>query len=151
MAEGDSKYQSAIVEGKFETHTAEKLRAVVGSRLSAGLGGKTSLKPADADTSLKLHSNAAFASQRNRTLEATTTAIPAVYEVQPVPCGWRVGHTELGDPSKPSGCLDGRYFDRQVAGFPHTCEAEFREGQDRGTLTFTVTVRDGIHVERIAG
>ena len=68
-----------------------------------------------------------------------------------VPNGWRVGHLEYGDPNKISSCLDGRYFHRSVIGFPQTCEAEFKDGYNRGLLTFTVNVRDGLHVERTAG
>jgi hypothetical protein len=146
---GESKYESAILAGTYETCTSRKSLTTKTSGVSAGLGGKATLKPAEANASLGIHGGADFAGKQQFNIESTTTTKPDIYEVQAVPNGWRIGHSDYGDPNKLLGCLDGRYFDRPVPGIPQTCEAEFHEGQNRGELTFTVTVRDGIHVEQV--
>ena len=147
----DSKYESAITEGEFNTRTLEKARALNESRFAVGAGVTAVLKSKQATASLTARAAAKFARERHRMIEATTTMMPEIYEVRAVPSGWRIGDPEYGDPTKSSTLLDGRYFDRSVPGFPCTCEAEFLEGRQRGILTFAVTVRDGIHVERMDG
>jgi hypothetical protein len=147
----DSKYESAITEGEFNTRTSEKARALNESRLAVGAGGTVGLKSRQATASLTARAAATFVRESHRTIEATTTTMPEIYEVRAVPSGWRIGDPDYGDPTKPSSLLDGRYFDQDVSGFPHTCDAEFLQGRERGFLTFAVTVRDGIHVERIGG
>jgi hypothetical protein len=147
----ESKYRSAIVEGGFELHTSEKSSASATSQLGAGLDAKVTATHARADASLGAHAKAAFTRRGTRTIETTTRARPGIYEVEVVPNGWRVGDREYGDPNKLSHCLDGRYFHRPVGGFPQSCEAEFRKGSEHGVLTFTVSVRDGLHIERIGG
>jgi hypothetical protein len=148
---GESKYESAISDGKFEIRTSEKAHALAKSQHALGLDLKAVLQPTHAEGSLGAKAGASLSRQTTRTINTTTTARPDIYEVRAVPNGWRVGHLEYGDPNKISSCLDGRYFHRAVAGYPHTCEAEFKEGYDHGLLTFTVTVRDGLHVERTGG
>jgi hypothetical protein len=148
---GESKYESVISDGKFEIRTSEKAHAQAKSQHALGLDIKAVLKPTHAEGSLGAKAGASLSRQTTRTIDTTTTARPDIYEVRAVPNGWRVGHLEYGDPNKISSCLDGRYFHRPVAGYPHTCEAEFKDGYDRGLLTFTVTVRDGLHVERTGG
>jgi hypothetical protein len=148
---GDSKYESPIAEGKFEFRTFEKSHALTRSQRNLGLRAEAALKPAGAGAALGAHANAALSRQATRTIEATSAGQPDIYEVRAVPNGWRIGHPEFGDPNELSYCLDGRYFHRPIFGCPQTCEAEFREGRERGKLTFAVTVRDGLHVERIGG
>jgi hypothetical protein len=145
----DSKYQWAITEGEFETNLAAKSRAVAKSHLGARAGAQATLNSLSV-AKLAVHASAGFSGERDRTIETTTKAKPAIYEVMAVPNGWRIGDPEYGDPSKASQCLDGRYFEDHP-NFPQTCEAEFLEGNARGILTFTVTVRDGVHVQRIDG
>jgi hypothetical protein len=148
---GESKYENAISDGKFNVKTLKKAHTQAKSQHGLGVDLKTVLKPTHAEGSFDAKAGASLSRQTSRTIDTTTTAKPDIYEVRAVPNGWRVGHLEYGDPNKISGCLDGRYFHRAVAGYPYTCEAEFKEGHDRGLLTFTVTVRDGLHVERLSG
>jgi hypothetical protein len=146
-----TKYESAITEGEFTTRTLAKDRGLNESQLTVGVGGTAGVKPAQAVASLTARAGASFVRKQRRIVDATTTTTPEIYEVRAVPNGWRIGEPEYGDPTKPSSFLIGRYFDHDVSGCPHTCEAEFLEGRERGILTFVVTVRDGIHVERVGG
>ena len=148
----ESKYQSMILEGKFQTHMSETLHTASRRNFGAKLGGSAGLKHTGVDASLEVGGHAGFAKGHDRTFEVTKTKTPDVYEVRAVPNGWRVGDAGYGDPNQPSSCLDGRYFDRPVPGVSHTCQASFLDGRDRGALTFTVTVRrGGLDVQRIGG
>lgn len=147
----ESKYESAIVEGRFQAGISGKSRIESKTHLGGKIGAGAKIKQADAQASLDAHFIAMAAREQNHSVETTTRMIPEIFEVQAVPNGWRVGHPDWGDPSKPSQCLGGRYFDRAIAGHPHTCAAEFLLDHKRGTLTFTVSVRDGLHVARLDG
>ncbi len=146
-----SKYESTIVEGKFSTRASEKARTLKGSKLAAGVGSEAVLSLSKITASLDIRGNAKLASEKNISFEAATMATPEILEVRAVPNGWRTGHPDYGDPTKPSRCLEGRYFDRIVPEFPYSCEAEFLKGENRGELVFSVMVRDGIRVERADG
>jgi hypothetical protein len=147
----DSMYERAIVEGKFGTSARDTSTGVTNSTAGAELGGKVDVTPATAAGSIGAGISARFRREQKRTTEHTTTMIPDIYEVRAVPGGWRIGDPEYGDPTGPSHCLDGPYLNQPVPEFPHTCEAEFLDGQERGTMTFEVTVRGGLYVERESG
>lgn len=147
----DSKYRCVTIEGKFDLLTSEKSSALTQSQHGVRLGARLGLKQTEVGASVDAQANAAFARQATRRIEATTTSQPDIYEVEAVPNGWRIGHRAYGDPNKLWQCLDGRYFRRPVPGYDQTCLVEFRRGCKRATLTFVVTVRDGLHVERMDG
>jgi hypothetical protein len=64
------------------------------------------------------------------------------FSIQSVSDGWTIGSPLAGDPRKRSGQLHG------FGSVPRICEAELREGHDRGTITFTVaTPHKGLLVE----
>ena len=147
---GDSKYESAIQIGKYEAHRSEKSQAVQKLGMQAWLAGKITSN-LTFDTSAGGHVKAGFDRYQNKVTEIDVLATPDIYDVKAMPNGWRVGDPKHGDPLQTFGFLDGRYFDRSNPNFPHTCEAEFVGEASSGQLTFTVTVRDGLHVERVDG
>jgi len=146
----NSKYRSGISKGKFDLLTTEKTQLHKGSRVGVSLDFNARLGPAETLPALGAHANAGLLRVRDQRREITETEVLDVHEVEQQPNGWRVGDHKRGDPRKLDQCLDGPYFQAPVPGYPHTCEAEFREGQQRGTLTFTVIVRrDGLFVDRV--
>jgi hypothetical protein len=147
----DSKYESAILEGKFEIRTYDKSYALKTSELAAGLSGRAAVTSQGPNASVGIRASRAFSRQHKNSSETLATKRLDIYEVQAVPDGWRIGHPEYGDPRKAAGCLEGRYFHRPVSGLAQTCEVQFEEGQNHGELTFVVTVRDGLLVERVDG
>jgi hypothetical protein len=147
----ETKYESVIAFGDLKVRNLTKAESARKTRLGGRFGGKMILDSDNARVALNVGAAASSDARDNRREDTVVDLQPDIFEIQAVPNGWRVGHPQYGDPYELSGCLVGRYFDRPVPGMPQTCEAEFVEGHDTGRLTFMVTVRDGIHVERVDG
>lgn len=148
---GETKYESVITEGEFETRISEKSHATTGSQVTLGAQIKSDLTMDNFSTPLSISARAKYERARTSDSQTTTLTKPEIFEVQAVPHGWRVGHKDYGDPSKSSRFLDGRYFDRYVPEFPYTCEFEFLGAQTAGRIVFLVTVRDGLRVHKDDG
>jgi hypothetical protein len=147
----DTKYQCPVTDGHYQSKTTKRSTEQRRSRTGGGLSAKASVRAPERNASLGAHGAIDAARDVTKEQETSVTFQPDLFEVQAVPNGWRIGHPELGDPTKLDGCLDGRYFHRPADGFPQTCEAEFHEGLTSGSIAFLVTLRDGFEVEKING
>ena len=147
----DSKYQSTILAGDFSTNETTRIQTAGHDALRIGLSGYGHATPARVDAEFSLGGAVNVSRQQDRIREVSTRRTPEVKRVQRVPSGWRIGDPGLGDPERFPNCLDGAYFDHPVETYPHTCLVEFSGDDMSANIMFAVTVRDGLHVERLNG
>lgn len=145
-----SKYRSAIELGGYSDRRSTSDKAIQNGEGSAGLN-------LDLAVGANPKGNAAVDWRigtkwlDSHTFERTVNLSQDVYQVQAVPRGWRIGDLVHGDPVKHGGFLNGPYFAKTELSHRNTCTAEFHTGSRIGHITFDVTTRDGIHVERLIG
>jgi hypothetical protein len=144
-----NKYESKIHEGSFRLKQVERSHSSTTSQLDGKVAASAQLQHISAVGALAVGGHAAIASGKTSSTEKTASITPDIYVVRAAPFGWRIGDPVYGDPRNSLGLLYGKYFYPVSEETPHTCEAEFLRTSGDGTLVFTVTIRDGLYIERI--
>jgi hypothetical protein len=146
-----TKYYSLVDKECFSYKENESENKKVANKIGATLSAMGSHQLFASGTTIAGQLNADVGRDFYRELKTSAQLQPEFLEVQPVPNGWRLGDLDWGDPTTPSRCLSGRYFQRATRDFPQTCECEFDENHKKGKIAFAVTIRDGLRVERVDG
>jgi hypothetical protein len=145
--ESDSRYRWELQDGEFAASGA-----TVSGRSKAskwGLGGKAKAAIGVASGGkggLDLGAQAGHNREDKSNSVQKESVKPRVAVVEHSGGGWRIGDIERGDPLR-GGYLEGSYFDKPMEPYPATCIVKLDYGRDKGSLTLTVDVQDGLAVQ----
>ena len=147
----ETKYRYLIQVGTFSAEVQNRFKLATKVDFSGSVNGAANAGAAAIGANIAAKAGVAASNNVDGADEASAKITPEIAVVEHAPFGWTIGYGPLGDPVQAASdyCLRGSYFLQQVARYPHSCQVKFLEGFSLAKLTFDLSVRDGLYVERI--